>query len=94
MSAFADGLQSPSPELLLRKPYGRHQPLISQIMMRNILGHSIFQLVILLIFVYAGDTILDIPSGRTTDQSAPPTAHFTFIFNTFVFLTVRSCKIF
>ena len=62
-------------------------------MMRNILGHSIFQLVILLIFVYAGDTILDVPSGRTTNQSASPTAHFTFIFNTFVFMQVNYFRI-
>lgn len=77
----------PTPELLLRKPYGRTKPLISRTMAKNIIGHAFYQLVVIFILLFAGDTLLDIPSGRgELDEIFSP--HFTIIFNTFVMMTL------
>lgn len=35
-----------------------------------------------------GDKMLDIPTGRGAEFGAPPTEHFTVIFNTFVMMTL------
>jgi len=44
-AALALATEMPSEDLLRRKPYGRTKPLISRTMMKNIIGHSMFQLV-------------------------------------------------
>jgi len=38
--------------------------------------------------VYTGDLIFDIDSGREVTLHAPPSQHFTIIFNTFVMMTL------
>ena len=38
--------------------------------------------------VFLGDKILDIDSGQGADLHAPPTVHFTMIFNAFVMMTL------
>jgi magnesium-transporting ATPase (P-type) len=58
LGSLALATEVPTPDLLKRKPYGRTTPLISLTMARNIIGHAIFQLVLLLIFLFAGKSIL------------------------------------
>ncbi|XP_077983703.1 plasma membrane calcium-transporting ATPase 2-like [Glandiceps talaboti] len=82
-ASLALATEPPTEELLLRKPYGRTSPLISQTMMKNIIGHSIYQLFITFIILYAGDVVFDIDSGI---GSKTPTVHFTLIFNAFVMM--------
>ena len=43
-----------SDDLLRRKPYGRDQHIVSPIMMRNIVAHSVYQLAILFYLLFAG----------------------------------------
>lgn len=38
LASLALATEMPTPDLLLRKPYGRTKPLISRTMMKNILG--------------------------------------------------------
>ena len=40
------------------------------------------------IFIEIGDVLLDIDNGRGADLHAPPTQHFTMIFNVFVMMTL------
>eukprot|EP00052_Salpingoeca_macrocollata_P027037 m.254621 g.254621 ORF g.254621 m.254621 type:complete len:1271 (-) comp22682_c3_seq6:83-3895(-) len=87
-ASLALATEPPTPELLKRDPYGRHQPLISRIMARQMVGHSLYQLPILLILVFAGDKIFDIESGRQLDHNADPTRHYTIVFNTFVLMQI------
>ena len=75
-----------TPDLLERKPYGRKDSLISQVMMRNILGQSIFQCCILYVMVLRGEMFLNTPVGRKLGPKATATAHYTMIFHTFVML--------
>lgn len=88
LASLALATELPTPDLLLRKPYGRTKPLISKTMMKNILGQAIYQLILIFGLLFVGDYILDIESGRGQDLTAGPTQHFTIIFNTFVMMTL------
>jgi len=54
LASLALATELPSEELLNRKPYGRTKPLISRTMMKNIIGHSIYQLIVILTILFAG----------------------------------------
>uniref|UniRef100_A0A8D3CJZ9 Calcium-transporting ATPase n=1 Tax=Scophthalmus maximus TaxID=52904 RepID=A0A8D3CJZ9_SCOMX len=74
-ASLALATEPPTEALLLRKPYGRNNPLISLTMMKNILGHGVYQL-----------RIFNIDSGRNAPLHSPPSEHYTIIFNTFVLM--------
>ncbi|XP_034440471.1 plasma membrane calcium-transporting ATPase 1-like isoform X2 [Hippoglossus hippoglossus] len=86
LASLALATEPPTESLLLRKPYGRNKPLISRTMMKNILGHAVYQLVIIFTLLFAGETIFDIDSGRNTPLHSPPTEHYTIVFNVFVMM--------
>ena len=52
MGALALGTESPTPDLLNRRPYKRSATLISRPMLRNIIGQGIFQLLLLLLLMF------------------------------------------
>ncbi|XP_073675728.1 plasma membrane calcium-transporting ATPase 3a isoform X2 [Garra rufa] len=85
-ASLALATEPPTEALLLRKPYGRNNPLISRTMMKNILGHAIFQLIIIFTLLFVGEKIFDIDSGRNAPLHSPPSEHYTIIFNTFVLM--------
>lgn len=90
-ASLALATEPPTPSLLERKPYPRTKPLLSRKMIKHILGQSVLQLLVLLILVFAGDDIFNIPSGRALDRKdsdAPrdTSQHYTIVFNVFVFL--------
>ncbi|KAL3290351.1 hypothetical protein HHI36_023694 [Cryptolaemus montrouzieri] len=87
LASLALATELPTPDLLLRKPYGRTKPLISRTMMKNILGQAIYQLTIIFALLFVGDKLLDIESGRGLLDSGR-TQHFTVIFNSFVMMTL------
>ncbi|CAH0394305.1 unnamed protein product [Bemisia tabaci] len=88
LASLALATEMPTPDLLLRKPYGRTKPLISRTMMKNILGQAVYQLTIVFALLFYGDIFLDIPTGRRAEFGSEPTQHFTVIFNTFVMMTL------
>jgi len=88
LASLALATELPTPDLLLRKPYGRTSPLISATMAKNILGQALYQLVIVFGIMFFGEKIFDIDSGRYADLRAPPSEHFTIIFNAFVMMTL------
>ncbi|ETN58050.1 plasma membrane calcium-transporting atpase 3 (pmca3) [Anopheles darlingi] len=88
LASLALATEMPTPDLLLRKPYGRTKPLISRTMMKNILGQAVYQLVIVFGLLFVGDRFLDIESGRGQPLNSEATQHFTIIFNVFVFMTL------
>lgn len=55
-ASLALATEPPSESLLLRRPYGRNKPLISRTMMKNILGHAVYQLTIIFTLLFAGET--------------------------------------
>lgn len=54
-ASLALATEPPTEALLLRKPYGRNKPLISRTMMKNILGHAVYQLTIIFTLLFAGE---------------------------------------
>jgi len=87
-ASLALASERPTDALLLRKPYGSKKALISRTMMKNILGHAVYQLIVIMVLLFKGDVILGIENGARQPLSAPPSAHFTIIFNTFVWMQV------
>ncbi|XP_041747783.1 plasma membrane calcium-transporting ATPase 2 isoform X7 [Coregonus clupeaformis] len=85
-ASLALATEPPTEALLMRKPYGRNKPLISSTMTKNILGHGIYQLVIIFSLLFVGEQIFDIDSGRNAPLHSPPSEHYTIIFNTFVLM--------
>jgi len=53
-ASLALATEQPTDALLLRKPYGRNKALISRTMLKNIIGHSIYQLVVIFVLLFAG----------------------------------------
>ncbi|KER32593.1 hypothetical protein T265_01286 [Opisthorchis viverrini] len=87
LASLALATEQPSMELLERAPYGRKQPLISRQMAKNILGHGFYQLAIIFLLLFAGETFIEVDnmSGIRVHE---PTQHFTLIFNTLVMMTL------
>ncbi|XP_038552217.1 plasma membrane calcium-transporting ATPase 2 isoform X11 [Micropterus salmoides] len=85
-ASLALATEPPTESLLKRKPYGRNKPLISSTMTKNILGHGVYQLVIIFTLLFVGEQIFDIDSGRNAPLHSPPSEHYTIIFNTFVMM--------
>nr|XP_022299334.1 plasma membrane calcium-transporting ATPase 2-like isoform X3 [Crassostrea virginica] len=88
LASLALATELPSMELLKRKPYGRTKALISRTMTKNILGHSIYQLIVIFVLLFEGNNLFEIDDGKYAKIHAPPSQHFTIIFNTFVMMTL------
>jgi len=92
LAALALGTEKPTPELLLRRPYGRSGKLITWIMWRNIIGQGLLQIAILALLLYAIDEnqesliLPGVRCGREAFDDGLPSTHYTVIFNVFVFL--------
>ncbi|XP_039626890.1 plasma membrane calcium-transporting ATPase 2 isoform X4 [Polypterus senegalus] len=85
-ASLALATEPPTESLLMRKPYGRNKPLISRTMMKNILGHGVYQLITIFTLLFAGEKVFNIDSGRNAPLHSPPSEHYTIIFNTFVMM--------
>lgn len=87
-AALALATEPPNPDLLKRKPYGRYDHLITSIMLRNILGQSVFQLTVLLIFTYAGPAMFGLHPDVDVNKKPNDDMYTlnTIIFNVFVLM--------
>ena len=54
LASLALATEMPTPELLKRKPYGRSKPLVSKTMAKNILLHSVYQLIVIAVILFKG----------------------------------------
>jgi len=81
MAALALGTEKPTDSLLSRRPYGKEAHLISKVMWRNIIGHALFQLGILMLFLFGSHAIFPDASWEIKSDH-----HFTTVFNVFVWL--------
>jgi P-type Ca2+ transporter type 2B len=88
LASLALATEPPAKDLLKRKPYGRNRPLISREMLRNIIFHGIYQLVVIFFILFVGPGMFDIESGISSVNNSKPSQHFTMIFNSFVLMTL------
>lgn len=92
MDSFASlalATERPHPSQLEREPYGRNRAIISRQMWFNMIGQSIYQLIIIIWILADGENVaaFEIPSSaRDLPHNAEPSQHFTFLFNTFVLM--------
>ena len=63
MGALALGTETPTPELLERKPYKRTASLISRPMWRNVCVHAVYQLFLLLGLLFMGEELFGVHSN-------------------------------
>ncbi len=88
-ASLALATEPPSPDLLKRKPYTRTESLVTPVMWRNILGQALYQIIVLLILLFAGDKIFGIPSGIQNEEWTEINGvHYTIVFNAFVFMQI------
>ncbi|XP_061491134.1 plasma membrane calcium-transporting ATPase 1-like [Rhineura floridana] len=87
-ASLALATEKPTENLLERKPYGRNKPLISRTMLKNIMFHAIYQLIVVFALVFVGEKFFDIENGRVATMQSPPTQHYTIVFNTFVMMQI------
>lgn len=78
LGALALATEQPSNELMEKKPVGRTEPLITNIMWRNLLAQAFYQIMILLMLQFKGESIFGVEK-KVND---------TLIFNTFVLCQV------
>lgn len=64
LGALALATEEPKNTVLERKPYKRQSALVSRPMMRNIAAQSIFQLTMLLVLLFAGADLFNVPEGE------------------------------
>ncbi|CAI9776806.1 unnamed protein product [Fraxinus pennsylvanica] len=78
LGALALATEKPTMELMGKPPVGRTEPLITNVMWRNLLAQALYQIVVLLTLQFKGESIFGV-SEKVND---------TLIFNTFVLCQV------
>ncbi|KAK3042232.1 hypothetical protein RJ639_001352 [Escallonia herrerae] len=78
LGALALSTERPTKELMNKKPVGRTAPLITNIMWRNLLAQTLYQIAVLLTLQFGGEEIFGV-NAKVRD---------TLIFNTFVLCQV------
>ncbi|GKV43768.1 hypothetical protein SLEP1_g51021 [Rubroshorea leprosula] len=78
LGALALATEKPTKELMKKPPVGRTEPLITNIMWRNLLAQAFYQVAILLILQFRGESIFKVTES----------VNDTLIFNTFVLCQV------
>ncbi|GFP84283.1 putative calcium-transporting ATPase 11 plasma membrane-type [Phtheirospermum japonicum] len=82
LGALAIATEPPHDGLMKQPPVGRNVNIITKVMWRNIIGQSIFQLIVLGVLTFDGKQLLNL-NGPKADATLK-----TLIFNTFVFCQV------
>lgn len=86
LACFALTRDIPVDDLMKHKPYGRYKPLISRTLIRNVIGHSIYQLIVMFVLILKGGDLFDIEDGFISETFCMPTQHSSIVFTTFVFM--------
>lgn len=58
LAALALATEPPTEQLLNRHPHSRNEYIISKTMFKHIIGQAIFQLIIMFILVFVGETFI------------------------------------
>ncbi|KAM7477868.1 hypothetical protein LguiA_026081 [Lonicera macranthoides] len=86
LGALALATERPTDHLMCRPPVGRREPLVTNIMWRNLLVQALYQVTVLLVLNFRGTTILNLEKDR--DHVHAVKVKNTLIFNAFVFCQV------
>ncbi|KAG9141391.1 hypothetical protein Leryth_001836 [Lithospermum erythrorhizon] len=86
LGALALATEPPTEHLMHRKPVGRREPLVTNIMWRNLLVQALYQVIVLLVLNFNGKSLLGL-ENESTEMASMVTN--TVVFNAFVL-----CQIF
>ncbi|VAI34075.1 unnamed protein product [Triticum turgidum subsp. durum] len=86
LGALALATEPPTDNLMKRHPVGRREPLVTNIMWRNLFIQALYQIAVLLVFNFDGKRIFQL---RNESREHADKITNTFVFNAFVF-----CQIF
>ncbi|KAJ8499066.1 hypothetical protein OPV22_009618 [Ensete ventricosum] len=86
LGALALATEPPTDHLMDRTPVGRREPLITNIMWRNLIFQALYQVTVLLVLNFGGRSILHLKNDTR--------AHADKVKNTFIFNTFVLCQIF
>ncbi|PIN07951.1 Calcium transporting ATPase [Handroanthus impetiginosus] len=86
LGALALATEPPTNHLMDRPPVGRREPLVTNIMWRNLVIQAVYQVAVLLVLNFYGITILDLSDDKKE--------HANMVKNTIVFNTFVLCQIF
>ncbi|XP_065854078.1 calcium-transporting ATPase 9, plasma membrane-type-like isoform X2 [Euphorbia lathyris] len=86
LGALALATEPPTDHLMHRSPVGRREPLITNIMWRNLLIQAIYQVIILLVLNFRGESVLHLENESRE--------HATDVRNTMIFNTFVLCQVF
>ncbi|KAL3632149.1 Calcium-transporting ATPase 9, plasma membrane-type [Castilleja foliolosa] len=85
LGALALATEPPTDHLMDRTPVGRREPLVTNIMWRNLLIQAVFQIAVLLVLNFCGISLLNLDPNQIE--------HSTMVKNTVVFNTFVLCQI-
>ncbi|KAH7285103.1 hypothetical protein KP509_33G012900 [Ceratopteris richardii] len=91
MGALALATEPPNEALMHKPPVGKREPLITNIMWRNMFGQFVYQLILLLLFQFQGMQLLGLDDDGIPTETGHSHAYReveTVIFNCFVFCQV------
>lgn len=93
LAALSLATEPPHPTELNKDRVRKHDRLITPVMLRNIVGQSIYQFIVVIVLLYFGPLMFDINYEYTqdnfyTDERRPANQlyHYTLIFHTFVLM--------
>jgi Ca2+ transporting ATPase len=90
LASLALATEPPTEALLDRPPHGRNKSAVSEIMIWNILGQGVYQLTILNLIYFLGPDWFGIDSGVGGGHDAPPSEHYTMVFNSLVMMQLSN----
>lgn len=86
LGALALATFGPSDALLYRPPYGESDGLLSKVLIRNIVGQTIYQMLALFLILFLSDPLFGIPNDP--DNVEQQTHLSSLVFNVFVYMQV------
>ncbi|XP_033104420.1 plasma membrane calcium-transporting ATPase 3-like isoform X2 [Anneissia japonica] len=78
----------PTRHILKYKALGSDNHMISELFIVTVLSHFVYQITVLLVFIYKGAELFDIDDGLLRSPSAFPTQHMTMVFNVFMLMQI------
>ncbi|XP_071960702.1 plasma membrane calcium-transporting ATPase 3-like isoform X2 [Antedon mediterranea] len=78
----------PTRHILKYKAAGSDNHIVSPLFVVTTISHFIYQLAVILVFIYKGADFFDIDDGQERSPSTFPTQHMTMVFNVFILMQI------
>lgn len=86
LASLALASEPPVDELLEKPPVNRTEHMITKRMLANMFGQASYQIIVIMVLLFAGPILLDIEPGHEVEDQGEMSVHYTLIFNTFVWM--------